>query len=184
MAMTMTMIHIDDKCLCSEDTKPLLLGFLGRVLFNRLRGQLAAHGGGLKLLLGLGRVLAEDGGDGVLGLDVVHLHEVAAFGHVVDVAGAVVLSLGGLVLFVLDDDVLPGVEEVDGLVPEVGDGRHEVLEGGVVGVVHEEGGDAEEEEGALLLVGWLANAVLLIGLAVKGGANKVECEALGGVIPL
>jgi hypothetical protein len=38
---------------------------------------------------------------------------------------------------------------VDRVRPEVRDGGHEFLVGRVVGVVHEEGEDAEGEEGAL-----------------------------------
>jgi hypothetical protein len=132
-----------------KDTKPLFLGFLLNLLLL-LWGHLAAHCDSLEFLFGLGLVLAEDYGDGVLGLDAMHLHEVAALGDVVDVAGAMVAGLDGLVLFVLDNDIPPGIEEVNGVGPECGDGGDEVLEGRVVGVVHEEGEDAEEEESALM----------------------------------
>lgn len=58
---------------------------------------------------------------------------------------AVLAGLGGLVLLVQGNDVLPGREEVGRLVPEVGQGGNEVFEGGVVGVVDEEGVEGEGE---------------------------------------
>lgn len=90
----------------------------------------------------------KDGGDGILCLDAVCLHKVTTLGDVIEVAGPVLVGLEGLVLFVHGDDVLPGRGELDGVRPHVGDGGDEVLEGGVVGVVHEEGEDAEDEEGS------------------------------------
>lgn len=81
------------------------------------------------------------------------LHIVPALGDVVLVLDAVLVGADGLVALVHGDDVLPGDEEVDGVAPEVGCGGQEVLEGGVGGVVHEEGEDAEGEEGALIFDG-------------------------------
>jgi len=79
----------------------------------------------------------------------VRLHVVLALGDVVEVAGAVLAGLEGLVLFMHGDDVLPLGEEVGGLSPEVRDGRHKVLKGRVVGVVEEEGVEAHGQQCAL-----------------------------------
>lgn len=79
-----------------------------------------------------------------------HLHKKAALGNIVEVVGAVLLGLLGLVLLVKGDDVLPADKEVDGVRPEVRDGRDEILVRRVVGVVHEKGEDAESEEGSLV----------------------------------
>lgn len=77
------------------------------------------------------------------------LHKITTLGDVVEMASPVLGGLGGLVLLVHDNDLFPGRGELDRVCPHVGDWGHEVLEGRVVGVVHEEGEDAESEEGAL-----------------------------------
>lgn len=133
----------------SKDAQPLLLLLSGGFSSLGLGRQLASHGGGLELLLRLLLVLSKHHLHGVLGLDAVHLHKVPALRDVVEVSGPVLGGLEGLVLLVHEDDVFPLGEEVSRLVPQVRYRRHEVLEGRVVGVVHEEGVHSHGEKSAL-----------------------------------
>jgi hypothetical protein len=108
---------------------PLRLAFSGALCS---RGWLESEC--LSLNLGVclfGLTPAEDGGDGILGLDAVHLHVVATLGDVVLMGGAVLAGAQGFLLLVHDDDTRPCVEEVNRLSPEITDGRKEVFERGI-----------------------------------------------------
>lgn len=107
------------------------------------------HGSSLELLLRLGLVLSENHCHRIHGFDAVHLHKVPPLGNVVDVLVPVFDSLESLVLLVHEDDVLPLGEEVSGLLPQVRNRGHEILEGRVVGVVHEEGVHPHSQQRAL-----------------------------------
>jgi hypothetical protein len=131
-----------------EDTEPLLLRLFDLVLSLNLGNRLCFHSS-LLLRLGLLLALAKHDSDRVLGLDSMHLHKKAALGDIVEVVGAVLLGFHGLVLFVERNYVLPGDEKVDGLRPEIRDGRYELLVGRIVGVVHEECENTKGEEGSL-----------------------------------
>lgn len=129
-----------------EDTKPLLSWFNLLLLhlfldLNRCYGRLRA------LLLGLR--LSKHNRYRILGLNSMCLHKVLSLCNIIDMSHTMVPGLDRLVLFVRDNDLLPGDKEVDGVAPEVGDWRDEVLKGRVVGVVHEKGADTEDEEGTL-----------------------------------
>lgn len=94
--------------------------------------------------------LPEDDVDGVRRLDPVHLHVVATLGGVVLHLDVLLVDAQGLVPLVHGDDGDPRVYVLQGLAPEVGDGRDQVLEGGVLGVVEEEGRQGQAEERALV----------------------------------
>lgn len=131
----------------SEDSEYLLPWSL--LLPSRRRWRLKSQGQRLKLFIRLLLALAKDHGDGILGLDAVHLHIVLALHDVVLVLGAVLEGAEAPFLLVHDHDILPLQEEGEGLAPEIGEGGQVVLEGGVGGVVQEEGEDAHDEERSL-----------------------------------
>lgn len=132
----------------SKNAQPLLL-LLSWGFSLGLWRQFTSHGRSLEFRLRLGLVLAKNHGNGIHGLDAMHLHKVPPLGNVVDVSVPVLGSLESLVLLVHEDDVLPLGEEVSGLLPQVRYRRHEILEGGVVGVVHEEGVHSHGQQRAL-----------------------------------
>lgn len=131
-----------------ENAKPLLSRRGGFLAF-RLRRQLLAHRCGLQFFLGLFLALSKHNGDRVLGLDAVHFHVVLALRHIVKMTGSVLIGFDGLVFLVQQNDVFPSGYEVRRVLPQVGDGRDEIFEWRVVGVVHEEGEDSERKQGAL-----------------------------------
>jgi hypothetical protein len=151
--------------LCSthlEDAKPLLLGLFNLLLYLGL-GQGSCFHSSWLLWLGILLTFAKHNSHRILCLNSMHLHKKAALGDIVEVVGAVLLRLLGLVLLVKGNDILPADKEVDGVHPEVRDGRDEILVRRVVGVVHEEGEDAESEEGTLVGVSLLWRALTIAG---------------------
>lgn len=139
------MILMDDQ---SKKAQPLLL-LLSWGFSLGLWRQFTPHGSSLEFPLRLCLVLAENHGHGIDGLDAVHLHKVPPLSNVVNVSVPVLGSLASLVLFMHEDDVLPLGEEVGGLLPQVRYRGHEILEGRVVGVVHEEGVHSHGQQRAL-----------------------------------
>ena len=105
-----------------------------------------------------------------------HLHEVSSFRIVVEAIVAVLDGLLGFVLFVKRDDLFPSDEEVGRPVPEIGDGWYKRLVGRVEGIVHEEGEDAEAQEGALLRI-QLAHTHDQKQLSSRMSSETYQCDA-------